>query len=165
MALNLQPYRLQRIDELTYEFITEKSIKYSCSFLSYADYFVNYPDVAPYFFSFNLDLKNKNAKLPRGTDKRIAHTVITIVGDFLASRKNAVVYICDNSDGKEAARSRKFLSWFDYYEHPSSDIIQVSNNFKAGDMLIYSCLLVHKQNKRFKDMVLAYLELTKEEDK
>jgi len=165
MASSLQPYHLQRIDELTYGFKTDNGIEYRCLFLSYASYFINQPDIAPYFFSFNLELKDKNVKLPRGTDKRIADTVVTIVGDFLESKINAVVYVCDNSDGREAARSRKFLSWFDYYEHPSSDIIQVSSNFHAGNMFIYSSLLVHKKNKRFTDLILAYIELTKEEDK
>lgn len=39
------------------------------------------------------------------------------------------------------------------------------NNFNAGGMFIYTTLLVHKKNKRLNDMVLAYLYLTKEDDK
>lgn len=35
------------------------------------------------FLFFNLELKDKHTKLPRGVDKRIADTVVTIVGDFL----------------------------------------------------------------------------------
>ena len=165
MALSLQTYPIRKIDDQTYEFNTENDIDYLCSFLSFSEYFANRPDIAPYFFSFNLDLKEKNAKLPRGTDKRIADTVITIVGDFLNSKINAVVYVCDNSDGREAARSRKFLSWFDYYEHPSTKIIQVSNNFNAGGLFIYTTLLVHKKNKRIKDIILAFLDLTEDEEK
>ena len=165
MALNLQSYQIEKTNERTYSFITEKAVEYRCVFISYAEYFPNHPDIAPNFFSFNLELKDPKAKLPRGTDKRIADTVIIIVGDFLASKTNAVVYVCDNSDGKEKARSRKFLSWFDYYDHPSSKIIQVTSNFTVGGLFIYSSLLVHKNNKRFKDMVLAYLELTKDDDK
>ena len=165
MALSLQPYLIQKIDDQTYEFNTENGLEYLCSFLSFSEYFAIRPDIAPYFFSFNLELKDKKAKLPHGIDKRIADTVITIVGDFLNSQINAVVYVCDNSDGREAARSRKFLSWFDYYEHPSSKIIQVSNNFEAGGLFIYTTLLVHKKNKRIKDIILAYLDLTKEEEK
>lgn len=165
MALNLQPYRIQKIDELTYGFTTDKGIEYFCSFVSYADYFPNHPDLAPYFFSFNLELRNKKIKLPKGTDIRIADTVVKIVGDFLASKTNAVVYVCDNSDGKEAVRSRKFLSWFEYYNHPSSDILQVSTNIKIHSLLLYTALLVHKKNKRFNDFVLAYVELTKGDDK
>lgn len=165
MALNLQPYQIQKIDDQTYEFNTSADIEYLCSFLSYTEYFPSRPDIASYFFSFNLELKDKKAKLARGTDKRIADTVITIVGDFLESKINAVVYVCDNSDGREVARSRKFLSWFNYYEHPSSKIIQVSNDFQAGGLHIYTCLLVHKKNKHLSEMILAYLELTREEDK
>ncbi|MEO8824148.1 MAG: DUF6169 family protein [Ginsengibacter sp.] len=116
------------------------------------------------FYAFNLELVNKKLK-PKGGDKRIADTIITIVGDFLESKINAVVYVCDNSDGKEAVRSKKFLSWFDYYEHPSTKIIQVSNNFNAGGLFIYTTLLINKKNKRLKEMVLAYLDLTKEDEK
>jgi hypothetical protein len=163
MALRLHPYPIQKIDEFTYGFITSKGIEYYCSFLSYAEYFSDKPDIAPYFFSFNLELKDKNTKLPAGTDKKIADTVITIVGDFLLSKTNAVVYVCDNSDGREIARSKKFLSWFEYYDHPSSHVMQVTSNFSAGGMFIYSSLLVNKKNKRLTDLVLAYLELTDDE--
>lgn len=166
MATNLHAYNFYRFDELTFLFSTDAGDEYQCYFISYADYFASHPDIAPNFFSFNLKLiSNKGKPLRKGVDKRIADTVIKIVGDFLASKTNAVVYLCDNLDGKEAARSRKFLSWFDYYEHPSSDIIQVNSNFNAGGLFIYSSLLIHKKNKRFNEMVLAYLDLTKDDDK
>ena len=149
MALRLRHYPIQKIDEFTYGFVTSKGIEYYCSFISYAEYFSNQPEIAPYFFSFNLELKDKKTKLPSWTDKQIADTVITIVGDFLLSKTNAVVYVCDNLDGREIARSKKFLSWFDYFDHPSSTIIQVTSNFNAGGMFIYSSLLVNKKNKAY----------------
>ena len=99
-----------------------------------------------------------------GTDKRITATVISIVSRFLESRINAVVYVCDNSDGKEAVRAKKFLSWLNYLEFASEKIIQISNNFKVGDMIIYSSLLVHRNNKQIEKIILAYLELTQDED-
>lgn len=166
MATNLHAYNFYRFDELTFLFSTDAGDEYQCYFISYADYFASHPDIAPNFFSFNLKLiSNKGKPLRKGVDKRIADTVIKIVGDFLASKNNAVVYVCDNSDGRQAARSRKFLSWFDYFEHPSSKIIQVTSNFNVGGLFIYSSLLIHKKNKHFTKMVLAYLELTKDDDK
>ena len=124
------------------------------------------PDIAPNFFSFNLKLiSNEGNPVRKGTDKRIADTVITIVGNFLSTQINAVVYVCDNFDGREAARSRKFLSWFDYYDHPSSKIVKVTSNFTVGGLFIYSSLLIHKKNKRLNEMIFAYLELTKDDDK
>jgi Family of unknown function (DUF6169) len=166
MAINLHAYNFYQFDDLTFLFTTQARDEYQCYFLSYADYFASQPDIAPNFFSFNLKLiSNEGVPIRKGTDKRLADTVIAIVGDFLSSKSNAVVYVCDNSDGKERARSRKFLSWFDYYDHPSSKIIQVTSNFTVGGLFIYSSLLVHKNNKRFKDMILAYLDLTKDDDK
>jgi Family of unknown function (DUF6169) len=166
MATNLHAYNFYKFDDLTFLFTTEAGDEYQCYFISYADYFASQPDIAPNFFSFNLKLiSNDGTPVRKGTDKRIADTVITIVGDFLGSKSNAVVYVCDNSDGKERARSRKFLSWFEYYDHPSSKIVQVTSNFTVGGLFIYSSLLIHKKNKRFNDMVFAYLELTKDDDK
>ncbi len=166
MAIILHAYNFYRIDDLTFLFTTNAGDEYQCYFISYAEYFVSHPDIAPNFFSFNLTLvSNEGKQVRKGTDKRISDTVITIVGDFLDSQTNAVVYVCDNSDGKQAARSRKFLSWFDYYDHPSSKIIQVTSNFTVGGLFIYSSLLVHKKNKRFTDLILAYLELTRNDDK
>ena len=132
----------------------------------FADYFPSQPDIASNFFSFNLKLiSNEGTPFRKGSDKRIADTVITIVGDFLGSKSNAVVYVCDNSDGREKARSKKFLSWFDYYDHPSSKIVQVTSNFTVGGLFIYSSLLIHKNNKQFKDIVLAYIDLTRDDEK
>lgn len=166
MATNLHAYHIYQISELNYSFTTASGDEYQCYFLSYADYFASQPDIAPNFFSFNLKLISNDGKpVRKGTDKRIADTVITIVGNFLASKSNAVVYVCDNSDGKERARARKFLSWFDYYDHPSSKIMKVTSNFNVGGLFIYSSLIIHKQNKKFTEMVLAYLELTKNDDK
>jgi Family of unknown function (DUF6169) len=164
MALLLRPYPIQKIDEFTYGFVTSKGIEYYCSFISYAEYFSNQPEIAPCFFSFNLELKDKKAKLPKGTDKQIVDTVITIVGDFLLSKTNAVVYVCDNSDGREAVRARKFLSWYSYEEHPSHKIIKVSGDLDAGGITLYTALLVHKNNKLKKELVQAYLELIDYED-
>ncbi len=165
MDLNLRPYPILKTDDFAYGFTTNLGIEYHCSFLSYAEYFPTHPDIASRFFSFNLDLKAKSKKISNGTDNRLAATVISIVSGFLESRINAVVYICDNSDGKEAVRAKKFLSWFNYSEYASEKIIQISNNFKVGDMIIYSSLLVHQNNKQIAKIILAYLELTKDEDK
>jgi Family of unknown function (DUF6169) len=125
MDLVLRPYPLSSINAYTYSFITENGIEYYCSFVSYAEYFQKHPAVAPQFFAFNLELRDKKAK-PQGNDIRIADTVVTIVGNFLEAQNNAVVYVCDNSDGREAVRARKFKSWFAYYDHPSHQIIQIT---------------------------------------
>ena len=163
MDLNLQPYRLLRVDDFTYSFTTDSGVKYKCSFLSYAEYFANYPDIADKVFSFNLDTVSSKPK-QRGVDKRIAVTVVNIVGNFLMSRINAVVYVCDPADGKGSVRARKFKSWFDYYEHSSHQIIQLNSDLEAGGIKLYTALLVHRKNKFRKQLVEAYIDLTDIDD-
>ena len=100
----------------------------------------------------------------KGTDKRIAVTVVDIVAKFLISRINAVVYVCDPADGKGLARAKKFKSWFDYISHPSHEIIEVSTSFDAGGVKLYTVLLVHQKNKLKKQFIQAYIELTRFDD-
>lgn len=163
MDLNLPAYHLLRVDELTYSFISDSGVVYKCFFLSYAEYFANYPDIADKVFSFNLEIASKPKK-QRGVDKRIAITVVNIVGNFLLSKINAVVYVCDAADGKGVVRSRKFKSWFDYYEHSSHQIIQLNSDLEAGGIKIYTTLLIHRKNKFRKQLVEAYIELTDLDD-
>lgn len=74
-----------------------------------------------------------------------------------------MIYVCD-TDGREAARSRKFLSWFNYYDHPSHKILKVSGDFEAGNIRLYTALLVHKNNPLKSELVQAYMELLDDED-
>ena len=159
----MHAYPIYRISELYYSFVTDSGAEYECSFQSYAELFYNYPDIASKVFSLNLSLV-KSLQKDKGADNRIALTVIKIVGDFLNSKIKAVIYVCDPSDGKGAARARKFKSWFNYYEHPSHQILQLNTDMEAGGIKIYTALLVHKKNKLKKKFVEAYMELTDVDD-
>lgn len=159
----MQPYKYIINKPDYYSFVTDAGVEYVCYFSPFGIYFKNYPELAPKIFDFNLELKDKKAK-STGTDKRIADTVITIVGDFLMSKINAVVYVCDAADGRSLARARKFKSWFDYASHPSHEIIEVSTSFDAGGVKLYTVLLVHQKNKLKKKFIHAYIELTHFDD-
>lgn len=162
MDSNLRGYDLIIIDDLTFYFITESGDEYKCYFLSYAEYFSAYPEIASKVFAFNLELLNPQQK-HKGLDKRIADTVITIITNFLSSHINAVVYVCDTSDKKEKARFRKFKSCFNYYEQPG--IIQVNGSIDIGGIVLYNALLVHKANKLMNKFVEAFLDLNSNEGK
>ena len=76
-------------------------------FLIFSTAFLDYPELAPKVFGFNLELKHKPDKI-LGLDKRIAMTIATIIKTFLNIKENVVVYLCDNSDNHEKARFHKF---------------------------------------------------------
>jgi Family of unknown function (DUF6169) len=164
MDSNLQPYPLLSINDFTYSFITDGDIEYYCSFVSYSAYFPGYPEIAPHIYAFNLYPRDRSAKA-KSSDRRIADTVITIVAEFLEAQNNAVVYVCDNTDGKEAVRARKFKSWFDYYNHPSHQIIQFNNTLTVSGITIYCAMLLHRKNKRKKEFSSAFFDFTEDEEK
>ncbi len=158
MASDLQPYKVTIFKPDYYSFITDSGDKYICYFSPYDFYFKDYPKIASKVFDFNITKKN-SAKKSFGTDKRIADTVISIVSVFLLSKINAVVYLCDLSDGKASVRARKFKTWFSYYKQ-SSEILQLNVDIEQGDQKIYTALLVHRKNKLRFEFIKAFTELT-----
>ena len=103
----MQPYNYILLKPDYYTFTTLTGNEYDCYFYTAEEIFTDYPSLAKKAFGFNIVLKN-NPSIIKGLDKRIAATVVTILKTFLYEKKNAVIYICDNSDGREKARFHKF---------------------------------------------------------
>lgn len=105
----MQPYKFATVKNNYYEFTTTAGTQYACYFLSYANYFTEYNEIADSVYGFNLEV------LKKGTvtviDPRIGKTLVQIITTFLNGLTNAVVYVCDTSDNKELFRKRKFDSW------------------------------------------------------
>lgn len=126
-------------------------------FILAAEYFTDYPDIASHIFLFNVSRIFK--EVIKGIDYRIQFTIVEIVARFLAAKTNAVVYVCDPSDGRDAARFKKFKSWYSYAEHSSHSIIQVANEVEAGGLHYRMAMLVHKDNPRKNRFIEAYFQL------
>ncbi len=158
MDTRSQPYNIYTYRPDYFSFTTDRGVEYECNFYSAAEYFVEYPDIASNVFLFNVSRISK--EVIKGIDYRIQFTVVEIVAQFLTSKVNAVVYVCDTSDGRDAARFKKFKSWYFYAEHPSHTIIQLTNEVEAGGMNFRMSMLVHKDNPYKGRFVKAYFELT-----
>lgn len=158
MASALQPYQISRINERSYTFTTSIGCEYHCYFFDFSTAFLEYPDLAPKVFGFNLELKYKPEDKIIGLDKRIAVTVATVIKTFLNQKENVVVYICDTSDNHEKARYHKFTNWFKTYNDGS--IIQLKGVIRAGNTNILNALLIHKENKLLNEFIEAYEILT-----
>jgi Family of unknown function (DUF6169) len=157
LVLDLQNYPTSQINERLYSFTTSNGCIYHCYFFDFGTAFSDYPDLAPKVFGFNLELQYKPHQ-NIGFDKRIAETVITILKTFLDDKVNAVVYICDNSDGREKARFHKFTNWFSTYDDGS--IIQLKGVIHAGNTNILNAMLIHKNNPNINRFIEAYEILT-----
>jgi len=124
--------------------------------LSYAEYFKKYKEVAENIFSFNVEiLEHKRKKI--FTDERTGFTIVEIVKQFLESLENAVVYVCDTSDGQELLRKRKFDQWFRKYDDGA--IIKVDGHISIPGFRIYNAILIHKDNPKKNRFIEVFNEL------
>lgn len=79
-----QPYSYASHKPNYFTFTTDRGAEYECYFISAADYFAAYPDIASKVFMFGIDLVSK--PVMKGIDYRIQFTVVDIVANFLSSK-------------------------------------------------------------------------------
>lgn len=116
---------------------------YACYFLSYANYFSTYKEIAKNVFAFNVEILKKGTSTI--IDPRIGNTIVQIIKTFLNGLTNAVVYVCDVSDSKELLRKRKFDTWFREYD---GTIIKIDGHISIEGFNIYNAILIHKDNPK-----------------
>jgi hypothetical protein len=152
----LQPYKISQVDNLYYRFTSKAGTVYLCYFISYGFLFDKFPDLASDIFAFNIDVE-KGAAKEQPLDIAIAATVAEIIKKFLASKENAVLYICDSTDHKEHIRKRKFDAWFQ--KHDDGTIIKIDQKAIIEQAIIFNSLLIHKDNPLKNRFIAAFSEL------
>ena len=152
----LSPYPLQENDTYSYEFVTAQGIKYAIYFLDYTYMFDDYPHLADSIFMFNIDVVSG---IPDETilDDKIGYTVLQVFKSFFEKIENVAVYICDSLDERHLARKRKFDMWF--WKFNDGTLLKGDGVAVIEGMPIYNSLLIHKSNKLWPLIVLAYNEL------
>jgi hypothetical protein len=158
----LQPYKTNIVRNNYFEFTTSDGTVYLCYFLSYSEYFKNYGEIAGNIFSFNVDIV-RGRKTGISSDERVGRTIIEIVKGFLSGLENAVVYVCDTSDGRELLRKRKFDQWFRKYD--DGTIIKVNGHIAVPNFNIYNAILIHKENQKKNKFIEAFNDLNESGNK
>ncbi|MBX9784922.1 MAG: hypothetical protein K2X48_16650 [Chitinophagaceae bacterium] len=152
----MQPYKFSIVKKNYFEFTTTAGISYACFFISYADYFKDFKEVADSIYSVNLEVLGKN-KHNVALDERTGLTIVEILKSFLSKLEEAVVYVCDNSDGRELLRKRKFDIWFRKYD--DGTIIKVDGHIVIPNFDIYNAILIHKDNPNKNRFIEVFTEL------
>jgi|ERR1700733_8145028 len=118
--------------------------------------FSEYPNVAPHVFMFNIDVISG---VPDETiaDDKIGFTIFQVFNLFFEKIENVAVYVCDMLDERHLARKRKFDLWF--WKFNDGSLLKEDGLAVIEGMPIYNSLIVHKSNKHWPDIVLAYNEL------
>ena len=137
-------------DELNYEFVNRDGIKYHLYFMTVS---AMYPDLIN-TYSFSIEREGVE---PHSVDRRIAATVVEVLRRFFQNVENAMIMVCDSSDGKQQKRRNVFNRWFSYYD----DGTMATLNAEAGqgDYQLLLSIYFKKENPYKQQLVKAFGEL------
>lgn len=162
--LNLQcPYNVT-VDTVTsvYSFTTKQNHLYNAAFLQYGDMFLDTSAKphAPDIYMFNLDIKSAVAKFaPRDPD--IFLTVCCIFEHFFKNVNRVIVYLCDPNDNRERSRYRLFNMWYAHYTG-SDAFRKISRTIYTPDKVMYTAMVIHKNNNNTIPLIKGYREVVAE---
>lgn len=146
--LNLRsPYRLSQINNLTFRFVTDQQIHYTVGF--YKDTFFM-DDGAYHFFIDN------NQHEHGSYDPKILDVVTVILEEFFSQEPTVMLYICDPSDHRQAARDRLYHLWFyDYARSHEMTLFSDSVTFKKTK---YYAGILLRHDHPLHDIILSYYQ-------
>ena len=72
-------------------------------------------------------------------DPKVEQTILAIINQFFIEHLNVLLYMCDDSDGREANRNRLFLSWFQKHAEPYTSIFFIPLDVYARMGVPFTC--------------------------
>lgn len=151
MALpSLPPYEVTTIDELNYEFTNRDGIKY---YLYFMPVYGMYPDLVN-TYSFSIE---REGTTPHPLDRRIAATVVDVLRRFFQNVENAMIMVCDSTDGKQERRRNLFNRWFHLYN--DGTLTTINAEVDGGDYELLLSIYFKKTNPYRQQLVKAFGEL------
>ena len=116
------PYKVTEENPFDYSFVNRDGINYHLYFTPISGL---YPDLIN-TYSFSIEREGTN---PHPLDRRIAATVVYVLRRFFENIENAMIMVCDTTDGKQHKRRNLFDRWFHYY----NDGTMTAINAEVGD--------------------------------
>ena len=144
------PYEYRKIDELNYEFVNRDGISYHLYFTPISSL---YPDLVN-TYSFNIEREGTN---PHPIDLRIAATVVHILRRFFETIENAMIMVCDSTDGKQHKRRNLFDRWFHFYN--DGTLTTISAEVGEGDYELLLSIYFKKNNPNKSQLIKAFGDL------
>ena len=140
------PYKVISVGVGAVQFITDNSLIYEAGFSD--DY--SFMEENAYQFFLKEITGNSGP-----TDAKIMLTVGAIIEEFFTKNQSVMLYICDTSDGRQAARDRKFLTWFDIAENKKKyTLLHCTARFDGTGY--FTAILIRNDNPDFDDIIKAY---------
>ena len=151
MVSNSQnPYKVIEENPLDYSFVNRDGINYHLYFTPISSV---YPDLVN-TYSFSIEREGTN---PHPLDLRIAATVVYVLRRFFENVENAMIMVCDSTDGKQRKRRSLFDRWFQYYN--DGTLATVNAEVGEGDYELLLSIYFKKDNPYKQQLMKAFGDL------
>ena len=145
------PYYVMLSPKENYIFETERGIHYSISFEEET------PIGGCDSYQFIIE---KIDKVRSSHDAKVESTILAILDEFFAEHLDVLLYMCDDSDGREGNRNRLFLTWFKKHAAPGRFTIRAASAIVEGKGF-YAAIIVENRNPLL-ETIIADFESTAE---
>ena len=132
-----------------YIFETEKGIHYTISFEEES----SFGGCNTYQF-----IIEKRERVRSAHDPKVEQTILAILNQFFLENLDVLLYMCDDSDGREANRNRLFLTWFKKHAAPDRFTIRSASAVVEGKGF-YAAIIVENRNPLL-ESIIADFEMT-----
>lgn len=88
-------------------------------------------------------------------DPYVRFTLFAIIDEFFTENDNVMLYICDTSDSREAARNRFFIRWFKQSAEPDRFTIRSASATIEGQGF-YAAIIVENRNPLLTDITADF---------
>ena len=88
-------------------------------------------------------------------DPYVRFTLFAIIDEFFIENENVLLYICDTSDSREAARNRLFIRWFKQSAQPDRFTIRSASTVIEGQGF-YAAIIVENRNPKLTDITADF---------
>lgn len=151
MVSNSQnPYKVIEENPFDYSFVSRDGINYHLYFTPISSI---YPDLVN-TYSFSIEREGTN---PHPIDLRIAATVVHILRRFFETIENAMIMVCDSTDGKQHKRRNLFDHWFRYYN--DGTLTTINAEVGEGDYELLLSIYFRKDNPYKQQLIKAFGDL------
>lgn len=147
---SLLPYNVEEKEELSYLFVNRDGIKYHVYFTPIYLYYPQFPNT----YAFNIEPEDR---LPHPMDRRIAMTVVEILRRFFHNIENAMIMVCDSTDGKEHKRRLLFDYWFNLYN--DGTLFKMDASAATSEYEMYLSIYYKETNPYKKQLLEAFRDL------
>jgi Family of unknown function (DUF6169) len=148
------PFNYRRVDESSFEFITENGITYRASFTDASGHFSHAPQFASQVKGFQfLVTHNPLSHLP--ADERVGSTISFIILQFFEQSPEGILFfIHESADGKQHGRKRKFDAW--YSRSASASLIKLDASIPIGRYSILASLLFRRAHLQREEILAGF---------